>query len=272
MFGLSFQHAGYTDAMRISTLAQISPDARIGANVSVGPFTVIDANVEIGENTSIGSHCAIGVPTPLADGRALVIGPNSTIRSHNILYEGSSFGAGLVTGHQVSVREKLDAGIDLQLGTSADVQGHAVFGDHVRIYNGAHIARGSLIGSFVWIFPYVAFTNDPHPPSDVAQVGPIVEDFAVIGTRATILPGVRVGVDSLVGAASLVTKDVEPGTFVSGVPAKRVALAKYVALRDGSGPAYPWRRHFHRGFPANVVENWVAEFLPDLAVGGDRAE
>jgi len=244
----------------ISPLAHVDPAAQLGTNVTVGPFTVIHANVVLGENTTIGSHCVIGVPTLLAEGEPLRIGANSTVRSHNVFYEGSTFGDGLVTGHQVSVREKLVAGVDLQLGTLADLQGHTSIGDHVRIYNGAHIARESRIGNYVWIFPYVVFTNDPHPPSDMATTGPIVEDFAVIATRATVLPGVRIGSDSLVGAASLVTKDVPAGMFVSGVPAKKVALAKYVSLRDGSGAAYPWRRHFHRGFPAEVVERWVAEF------------
>lgn len=251
--------------MAISQLAQVSPHAILGENVEVGAFTVIHDNVIIGRDTIIQSHCAIGIPTPLAEAKPLTIGDGALIRSHCIFYEGSSFGPGLATGHQVSVRENLVAGEDLQIGTLADLQGHATIGNHVRIYNGAHIARETTIGNFVWIFPYVVFTNDPHPPSDGALVGAIVGDYAVLATRATVLPGVVIGSNSLVGAASLVSKDVEAGTFVSGSPAKRIALARHVLLRDGSGPAYPWRRHFHRGFPADVVDSWIAEFEPNGA-------
>lgn len=246
--------------MAISHLAEVSPHAVLGENVEVGAFTVIHDNVVIGRDTIIQSHCTIGVPTPFGEDKPLTIGDGALIRSHCIFYEGSSFGPGLVTGHQVSVRESLVAGEDLQIGTLADLQGHATIGNHVRIYNGAHIARQTNIGNFVWIFPYVVFTNDPHPPSDGALVGATVEDFAVIATRATVLPGVVIGSNSLVGAASLVSKNVKADTFVSGSPAKEIALARHVLLRDGSGPAYPWRRHFHRGFPADVVDTWIAEF------------
>lgn len=254
------ENDGGKTILAISHLAEVSPNATLGSNVSVGPFTIIYDNVVIGDNTSIDSHCAIGIPTPLADGKPLMIGAGAIIRSHNTFYEGSTFGPNLRTGHQVSVREKVVAGDDLQLGTLADLQGNAQIGHYARIYNGSHIARGTIIGDYVWIFPYVVFTNDPHPPSDGFRVGAKVEDFAVIATRATVLPGVTIGKDSLVGAGSLVSKDVEPETFVSGTPAKKIALARHVLLRDGSGPAYPWRRHFHRGMPSAIVEQWKAEF------------
>lgn len=246
--------------MTISHLADVSPQAVLGENVTIGPFTVVHDNVILGDDSTIESHCAIGIPTPLADGKPLVIGDGAIIRSHCVFYEGSTFGPGLRTGHKVTVREGVLAGDDLQLGTLADLQGNAVIGDHVRIYNAAHICRESVIGSYVWIFPYVVLTNDPHPPSDGFFAGARVEDYAVIATRATVLPGVVIGSGSLVGALSLVSKDVEPESFVSGIPAKKIAMTRHIQLRDGSGPAYPWRRHFHRGMPEEAVRAWIAEF------------
>jgi len=244
----------------ISTLAHIEPGALLGPGVSVGPFTHIFGNCVIGENTQIGSHCSLGVPSSNAEGSPLVIGANSLIRSHSVFYEGSVFGPNLTTGHQVSVREMVIAGKDLQLGTAADLQGHQTIGDFVRIYNGAHISRLTKIGSYVWIFPYVAFTNDPHPPSDGYLSGATVGDYSVIGTRATIMPGVKIGSDSLVGAGSLVSMDVPESFFVTGLPAKKICKVELIQLKDGSGPAYPWRRHFFRGFPAEQLIDWVAEF------------
>jgi acyl-[acyl carrier protein]--UDP-N-acetylglucosamine O-acyltransferase len=238
--------------------ARISPQAELGENVSIGPFSIVHANVVVGPGTEVGSHCELGLESPNTDG-PLVIGSNSLIRSHSVFYAGSKFGAGLSTGHRVTVREATVAGDGLQIGTLSDFQGHIKFGQYVRTHSNVHIGQGSTVGNFVWIFPYVVFTNDPHPPSDGYFRGVVVEDFAVVSTASTVLPGVRVGRDSLVGANSLVSRDVPPGHVVVGVPAKDRGLASNVQLSDGSGPAYPWRRHFHRGYPADEVEKWNAE-------------
>jgi hypothetical protein len=58
-----------------------------------------------------------------------------------------------------------------------------------------------------------------------------------------------------------VARDVEADMVAAGVPAKVVCPTSQIKLRDGSGqPAYPWRRHFHRGYPDDVVAQWLAEF------------
>lgn len=246
--------------MGIHKLADVHPGAKLSKDTSVGAFTQIHNNVQIGEQSDIGSHCVIGVPPTIDSPNLLTIGNAATIRSHSVIYAGSNIGDSLVTGHHVSIRENLTAGNDLLLGSYCDVQGHAQFGDFVKIYNGAHIARHTKLGNFVWIFPFVVFTNDPTPPSDGYEIGAVVEDYAVLATRVTVMPGVTIGKDAFVGAGSLITKNVEPGIFSSGSPSKKMAMAHHIPLRDGSGPAYPWRRHFHRGIPESIVQDWVAEF------------
>ena len=248
--------------MSIHKLADVHPDAILGKGCTVDAFTLIGSNAQIGDGSYIGSHCNIGLAPSQVHGRTsalpaqLVIGNDAYIRGHSTFYTGSSFQEGLTTGHYVSVREGIDAGPGLQLGSFADLQGYASIGDYVRIFNGAHICQWSTIGNFVWIFPYVVFTNDPTPPSDAIHEGPTVEDYAVIATRTTLLPGVRIGSDALIGANSLVSKDVNPGDFVAGNPARRIGEASAIRLRDKSGPAYPWRHHFSRGFPQDIVTSW----------------
>lgn len=241
----------------IHPTALVSSSARIGCNVKIGPFSIIHDNVEIAENCIVESHCEIGHPTPLADGKPLVIGRNSLIRSHSIFYEGSNFESNLVTGHRVTIREKTIAGINLQIGTLCDVQGNCTIGDYVRFHSNVHIGQGSFIGNFVWIFPYVVLTNDPHPPSNVLK-GVRIEEFSAIATMSIILPGVVVGGGALVGAHSSVNRDVAPDTVVAGSPAKFVCNANEIKLKDGSGrAAYPWRTHFSRGYPENIVKKWL---------------
>jgi hypothetical protein len=72
---------------------------------------------------------------------------------------------------------------------------------------------------------------------------------------------VEIGRGALVGAHSSVGRNVEPDTLVAGVPAKFICVTEKITLKDGTGrPAYPWRRHFTRGYPEPAVAAWLAEF------------
>ncbi|TFV76102.1 N-acetyltransferase [Blastococcus sp. CT_GayMR19] len=244
----------------IHPTAIIDPAARLGEGVEVGPFSIVHADVELGDGSVVGSHCELGHPAAAGDVGPLRIGSGALIRSHNVVYAGSTFGDGLQTGHQVTIREGIEAAEGLRVGTLGDLQGDATFGRHVRLHSNVNIGRGSRIAEFVWIFPYVVLTNDPHPPSDGFHAGVTIERFAVVATSSVVFPGVTIGEGSLVGAQSLVRDDVPPGMIYSGNPGKVLAPAKRLLLSDRSGPAYPWRRHFHRGYPDDVVQGWIAEF------------
>lgn len=239
--------------------AIVDPGAQLGPGCAVGPFSIVGAGVVLGAGTSVGSHCELGVSGPGSSAdEPLVIGAAATIRSHSVFYTGSRFGDGLVTGHRVTVREGTVAGVGLQIGTLTDIQGDCRIGDHVRTHSNVHIGKHSTIGNFVWIFPYVVLTNDPHPPSQV-QLGCTIEDYAAIATMSVVLPGVTVGTRALVGAHSSVSHDVAPGRVVAGSPARDLGEASRITLRDGTGrPAYPWTTHFSRGYPASVVAGWSA--------------
>ena len=74
-----------------------------------------------------------------------------------------------------------------------------------------------------------------------------------------ILSGAEIGDDALVGASSFVREDVEPETVVAGVPAKYICRTSGINLKDGSNqPAYPWMRHFQRGYPKEITDEWMS--------------
>ncbi len=243
----------------IHPTALVSPKAQVAHGVSVGPFTVVHDDVIVGEGSVIEGHCEIGHPTPLAKDLPLVIGKNSLIRSHSIFYQGSSFGDGLVTGHRVTVREKTTAGVAFQIGTSSEIQGDCCVGDHVRFQSNIFVGKNTTIGNFVWVLPYAVLTNDPTPPSNVMQ-GCVLKDYACICAAAVVLPGVVIGEHALVAAHACVTKNVSARTLVAGVPAKEICPTSDIKRRDGSGQsAYPWTKHFNRGYPDAVIQQWLAE-------------
>ncbi|MCP5247125.1 MAG: N-acetyltransferase [Candidatus Accumulibacter sp.] len=236
--------------------ALVSPQARLADDVEIGPFSIVHDNVRIGNRVRIGAYCELGIATPLGDGTALVIGDDSLIRSHSVFYESSSFAAGLATGHHVTVREKTIAGAGFQIGTLSEIQGDCRIGDYVRFQSNVFVGKQTTIGNFVWILPYVVLANDPTPPSNVL-IGCTVEDYASISAASVVLPGVTVGRHSLVAAQACVTRDVPPGMIAAGVPARVVGSTHSIRLRDDSGrAAYPWTRHFTRGYPASVTEAW----------------
>lgn len=241
----------------IHKTAIVSEKAKIGSGVSIGPYTIIYDNVEINNGTIIEGFCEIGVSNSLSDRKLLIIGKSSHIRSHSIFYEGSVFAEGLVTGHRVTVREKVNAGRGLQIGTLSDLQGHCEIGDYVRLHSNVHIGQKSKIGSFVWIFPYVVLTNDPHPPSNTL-LGVTIEDYAVIATMSVILPGATVAKGCLIGAHSSLKGETQPDMVYAGSPAKPICSTSKIQLSDKSGPAYPWREHFKRGYPEEITKLWPA--------------
>jgi acetyltransferase-like isoleucine patch superfamily enzyme len=118
-----------------------------------------------------------------------------------------------------------------------------------------HICQQAKIKNYVWIFPYVILTNDPHPPSDTCIQGPQIDEYAVLCSDAVIMPGVRVGANSLVGAKSLVTKDVPEGKFVVGMPAKIMGPVTDIKCKHGKLPQpYPWRLNYDKGYPWQAAE------------------
>lgn len=250
--------------MPISPHAIVSPSARLEGDVDVGPFSVVHDNVDIGAGCRIGAFCEIGVQSALSQGKtSLRIGKDALVRSHSVIYSGSEFGAGLETGHHVTLREGTHCGAGVRIGTFSDIQGDCVIGDHVRIHSSVFVAKGSIIGACAWLLPRVLLTNDPTPPSD-RHIGCFVGEYAVLAASAVILPGTRIGEHALVAAGACVGIDVPPRMVAIGVPARVVGPASDVRLRGGvQGPAYPWTRHFHRGYPADLVQSWLAQELLD---------
>jgi acetyltransferase-like isoleucine patch superfamily enzyme len=241
--------------MKFNNINQrISPKAVIGVNVKIGDNCAIYDNVFIGDNSIICNDCVIG--EPLADFYSdpdyqnpnTVIGNNSMIRSHSIIYAGCKFGDNFSSGHRVTIREFTQMGNNCRVGTLSDLQGHIQFGNHCWLHSNVHIGQKSTIGNYVFIYPYVVFTNDPTPPSNIS-IGPTVGDFSQIAVLSVLLPGVKIGKHCLIGAGSVVGKDVDDYQLMLGSPAKFIKDVRDIKSRETGEYHYPWPYRFDRGMP-----------------------
>lgn len=232
----------------------IGDNVVLGDNVYIDYNCIIRDNVTIESDSTIGANCIIG--EYLSDWyddhesyfHPTVIGAHSIIRSGSIIYGDVTMGSHFQCGHQVNIREKTVIGEHCSIGTLSDVQGFCQIGDYVRCHSNVHIGMKTRIGNYVWVFPYVVFTNDPTPPSE-QLLGVTVDDFAVISTGSILLPGVHISSDCLVAAGAVVTKDVLPDQVVGGSPAKVISTTDRIKNHITGESVYPWRYNFDRNMP-----------------------
>jgi acetyltransferase-like isoleucine patch superfamily enzyme len=184
-------------------------------------------NVLLGAGTVLEDFCIVGAPPRGArDGELLTtIGDGSVIRSHTVIYAGNVIGRNFQTGNKVNIREANRIGNNVSIGTLSVIEHHVEIADNVRIHTQVFIPEFSLLEEGCWIGPNVVFTNAKYPLSPGVKdslAGPIIRKGAKIGANATLLPGVTIGANALVGAGAVVVRDVPPGAVVVGNPARLV--------------------------------------------------
>ena len=179
--------------------------------------------------------CVLGHPSPVDDLEPLVLGAGVIIHAYAVLYQGAVLGDGVRVGHGALVREKNEVGAGASIGSGVHLEPGNRIGARSRLHSGCFLSN-TTIAEDVFVAPGVVFTDDPHPPCsrylDCVR-GARVDAFASIGARATILPGVAIGRGSLVGAGSVVTKDVPAGAVVVGNPARIVGQRDALACAAG---------------------------------------
>ena len=182
-------------------------------------------NVNIGENGHVEGPSILGKPPRGAtDGELeLRFGKNLIVRPFTTIYAGSTFGDDVQTGQGASIREDNIIGNDVSIGTNAVLEFGNRIGDRVRIHSLSFLEMVTVEDD-VFIGPNVVFTDDPHPmkcPRYKECLGGVtVKRLARIGANCTILPGVVIGENTLIGAGSVVTKDVPDNMVAAGFPAK----------------------------------------------------
>lgn len=124
-----------------------------------------------------------------------------------------------------------------KIGTFVEIQKNAFIGKNCKISSHTFICEGVHIEDNVFVGHNVTFINDKHPratnedgsmqtDADWGVVETFIRKGASIGSSSTIMCGVTVGENSIVGAGAVVTKDVPPNAVVAGVPARVIKRLK----------------------------------------------
>ena len=186
------------------------------------------AECTLQENVIIGVGVCEGHPEP-------VLGDRAVLRSGTVIYWGVTIGDDFQTGHGVVIRELTRIGHRVVVGTHSVIDGNVVIGSNVKIQTNAYIPTHTTIGDDIFIGPCATLSNDRYPlrrRDEYEPKGAIIEDSVSIGANATLLPGVRIGEGSMIGAGAVVTRDVPPWSLAVGVPARISPLPERLRERN----------------------------------------
>jgi acetyltransferase-like isoleucine patch superfamily enzyme len=164
----------------------------------------------------------VGYPVSRASAGPLVLGAGARLRSGTVLYDGSTIGLRLQTGHGVVIREGCEIGDDVSVWTNGVIDYGCRIGNRVKVHCNCYVAQYSELEDDVFLAPGVTIANDLYPGnrrSSELMAGPKIGAGAQIGVNVTILPFVRIGAGALIGAGSVVTRDIPAASVAFGNPA-----------------------------------------------------
>lgn len=195
--------------VHIASTAKIFPGVIFEGDAVVEDFAIIGCPAAGHSETLMKTH----------------IGNSAHIRSHTVIYAGNVIGKGFSTGHHAMIREENSIGDDVSIGSFCNVEHHVKIARGVRLHTGVFVPEFSVLEEEAWLGPRVTLTNARYPKSPGAKdslAGPLVRRSARLGANSTVLPGVTIGENALVGAGAVVVRDVESGAVVVGNPARVV--------------------------------------------------
>lgn len=209
---------------KISPLAFVSPEAKLGDNIEVGPWAYIDANVEIGDNCKIHPHATIYEYVKMGSNCEVFPGAVVGATPQDLKFDGEV--TYVEIGNYVTIRECAT----INRGTKASGKSVTKVGDHTLVMSYAHIAHDCNVGSHCIIVSYVGLAGETD-----------VDDWAIIGGGSKAHQFSKIGCHAMVGGCSKILKDVPPYSLCGRDPLSYCGV-NIVGLR-------------RRGFDSDVIRN-----------------
>ena len=192
--------------------------------------------VILGQPSTVDESVVLGYPPGRRiEQTRLDIGPNAAIRAGTIIYAGSTIGADLETGHNVVIREQNTIGDEFRVWNGTTIDYGCTIGNRVKVHTNCYVAQFTVLEDDVFLAPGVSIANDKYPGqvSPPKLDGPIIRRGAQLGVNVTVLPGVEIGRDTLVGSGSVVTRNLPAGVVAIGNPARVVSTVKELRRAQG---------------------------------------
>jgi acetyltransferase-like isoleucine patch superfamily enzyme len=218
----------------IAEFAVIRPDVSIGRGVRIHPHVVVESGVRLEDDVEVFAGAYLG-KEPKGTGatartieyeRRVFIGRSTSVGPHAVIFCDVEIGAETLIGDGASIREQCRVGSRCIISRYVTVNYNTRIGDGTRIMDSTHITGNSVIGNDVFISALVSTANDNEMVTRRYEegkiIGPHVGDRVSVGEGACLLPAIRIGEGAIIGAGSVVTKDVDPYVLVMGVPARYV--------------------------------------------------
>jgi len=228
----------------------ISENIRLGKNVKIRENAIIRDNVVIGDDVTIFPNVYIGENTHIGEG--------STIQYGAFIEHDCNIGKHTRIGTNAVLRRETNIGDNSIFGSLSASEGKNWIGNNVLIHSQCHLTSGLIIEDWVFVAPEFVGANDPdmlhgrrHLKKFVPKA-PRIKFGTGIAVNVTVLPGVVIGRECIIGAHSIVTKDVPDFSIAYGVPAK---VAKTVDEK--------WKlpEELYQEFRRRVTEEDLAKFL-----------
>ncbi len=198
---------------------------------------MISENIITGRGLSADKNTLIGYLSPRDGvGDRLVIGDEARVRSGSVIYAGSTIGNRLETGHNVVLREENEIGNRFSIWNNSVIDYGCRIGDGVKVHCNIYVPQYTVIEDDVFMAPGVTIANDIHPgcpESGECMRGPVLKKGCRLGVNVVVVPYVTIGEGSLVGAGSVVTKDLPPGILAYGNPARVRAKLSELKCKTG---------------------------------------
>mgnify|MGYP002516797623 FL=1 len=209
---------------KISPLASVSPNAKLGDNIEIGPFAFIDENVEIGGGCVIQPNAVIYPYVKM--GKNCHVFPGAVVGAipQDLKYEGEI--TYVEIGDNVTIREC----VTINRGTKASGKGVTKIGSNTLLMSYVHVAHDCVVGEHCILVSFVGIAGET-----------VVDDWAIVGGGAKAHQFSKIGCHAMVGGMSKINKDIPPYVLCGRDPICYSGV-NIVGLR-------------RRGFSAEVIRN-----------------
>jgi UDP-N-acetylglucosamine acyltransferase len=205
---------------KVHPTAIVDPNAVIGPDVEIGPFAIIGPNVEIGAGTQVGPRAIIEGWTVIGSNNKIYAGAVIGNEPQDLKFRGEK--SYLFIGDNNIIREYAT----ISRGTDGG-GGETRIGNNNLIMSYVHVAHDCQVGNHVVV---------AHASGIAGHV--IIEDRVIIGGLAGVHQFTKIGRMSMIGAHTMVTKDVPPYIIVDGNPAKPYGINIVGLRRNGLSPEF----------------------------------